>query len=281
MIQNELDRMAAESGLMLGDIEALPGSAGPTMAAPKGGASRRPGATSPALRPGSAPDTALPVEWQPIVDGVTERIYQSQQLDRSGGWQPLYRGDPTFEKPTPSKPLNSKGTPTQIADGGCGVAAKEGSMRDAGFVAANEIDNMRKTMMRGNFEDVEVNAGKANHEGGGMTVDDLARDFTDEGATVQTIKNINKRAPWKRVEQGLAQNKHYLALVNSGSKKTPAYHWVRLEGFSCKLFRRRVHVGDPWPGRSLEMSRDMLNARILDLVEVDWSTLMNAMNSLR
>lgn len=271
----ERDMIAAQKRMMAKEARAAAptGSAGAPSAAPRQ-ASARPGPTSPALAPGKAPNMARNLEEE-FLDRVLDKVYEPHPLRgrNAPAWDPLYPGDPTFEVPIDVPPLNSKGTPMQIGTGSCGLAVAEGGMRDIGFVAVPEKENLRVAVKSNNFGPFETTPGKPNFSGGGMTIHELGQHMYDHGAVVRKAMDVRGKPFLGYMTLGLRQGKQYYALVNNGTRANPSWHWVRYEGMTCSEGRAWTHIGDPWRGGSSKMSPRMLSARTYQLLEVDWRKL--------
>lgn len=246
-------------------------------------ASPRPGATSPALIPGKAANMADNIVDQ-VLDKTLDKIYEPHRLRarHNTAWEPLHPGEKTFEAPVEAAPLNSGGTPMQIGSGACGLAVAEGGMRDAGYVAIAERENLRVAARNNNFEPIEVTPGTPNFRGGGMTSVQLSRHLWEHGAITRIADNLQKNAKlFGRLNKGLREGKQYYLMVNNGTTAKPNYHWVRFEGFSCQNGKAFAHIGDPWRGASFKMSPRMLELRIHEVVEADWSSLQAALGGAR
>ena len=241
-------------------------------------ASPRPGATSPALGPGKAANMA-----EDLIEKQLTQIYQPHELTRRNvrAFDPLDDLDPTFELPIRTEPLNSKGTPMQIGAGACGIAAAEGGLRDIGYLAVEEKVNLHTAIRSQNFVPIQTKPGQANFTGGGMNATHLSRHLTDHGAVTKISWGVTNRPVLAGINAGLRQGKQYFAIVNSGTTARPAWHWVRIEGFTCSKGKAWVHIGDPWQGASFKMPPKMLSARMKDLVEADWSDFKAAMDGTR
>lgn len=274
----EQDMIAAQqrmAGIETAEARAAGGAA-------SGGARRaspRPGNTSPALGPGKAANMAENLAEQKL-DRMLGDAYKPRGLSgrNSTAWDPLYDGDHTFEVPVEVAPLNSKGTPMQINRHGCGLAAAEGGMRDAGFTAVTEMENAQAAMKARNFGDLAVLDDAARFENGGMTARQLGRHLGSHGAKVRVARDARRTAMLGPLVQGVKQGKQYYILINNGSRAEPSWHWVRFEGMTCSQNKPWVHIGDPWRGASFKMPPRMFTARVLAIVEADWTDLLIEMH---
>ncbi len=241
-------------------------------------AAARPGATSPALKSGTAANMA-----QPLSENLLNKIYEPHELTRRNikPMEPLYDGDPTFELLIPTEPLNSGGTPMQVGNASCGLAAAEGGLRDVGYAAVAEKENLRTAIANRNFEPISASASQPNYKGGGMTGAQLAGHLGDHGAVTRIMLASKTKLILTEVQAGLRKGKQYYAGINNGTLANPSWHWVRVEGFTCSQGKAWVHIGDPWIGSSYKIPPKMLAARLDDIVEADWASFKAEMGGTR
>ncbi len=212
---------------------------------------------SPALGAGSAPNFAS---------------VQAGKLDELNPDQPPFRrfkeGDPAFEAPTVSTPLNSRGTPLQLADNGCGVMTAEGMVVDAGFPGIPEQRAMEEAFNRGHWQPGLTELGGGPSEGGGMKVAGMQQYLEYYGAET----DWHYKPQLSDLVRELGRGKKVALMVNSGTKLGDGLHWIRLEGVECgRNGRLYARIGDPWTGRSWRIRGDLLTRRTKHAVSADFS----------
>ncbi|MFZ5791974.1 MAG: hypothetical protein ACOY3L_14880 [Pseudomonadota bacterium] len=183
----------------------------------------------------------------------------------------LDSSDTGFSPAVRQQPMNSGGTPPQLGNHTCGINVAEGMLRDAGFPPLTEPEAVGIAKIHGfyNAESIQqLDQFNARLQGGGMTYPQMQAYLEYHGASVRSTA----RPTLPSLANELGKGRKIAVIINAGTDANPAYHWIRIEGFSCgKNGRLMVNIGDPWTGGSWAVRSDVLTRRMKAAVSADFS----------